>query len=192
VIGQKKRISAHKRLNFPQEQSARRSRVEESNEPAYQREFIPEPSSQWCPRGLTRSWKRRVQRLTQCKQLELEAEAAKIWRPKEKADKSELLADINMVFFLPAEYRNQADEEDQEETSAHLVLHPQKARFDKPGGEKRRHLKALYLSGFVDEMLVHGGATVNLMPPPPESQRPPTHGGHHHIWCCRQSWKSPP
>jgi hypothetical protein len=50
-----------------------------------------------------------------------------------------------------------------------LVLHPQQARFDKLEGEKHRHLKALYLKGFVDgkpmtKMLVDGGAAINLMP----------------------------
>ena len=43
----------------------------------------------------------------------------------------------------------------------------QQAIFDKP--VKHRHLKALYMKGFVDEkpmnkMLVDGGASVNLMP----------------------------
>jgi hypothetical protein len=47
-------------------------------------------------------------------------------------------------------------------------LHPQQARFGKPEGEKHRHLKALYLKGFVDgkpmtKMLIDGGAAVNLM-----------------------------
>lgn len=73
-----------------------------------------------------------------------------------------------MVFFLPAKYQSQADEEDQEEASTHLVLHPQQAHFDKLEGEKHRHLKALYLSGFVDgklmtKMLVDGSDAVNLV-----------------------------
>ena len=43
----------------------------------------------------------------------------------------------------------------------------QQAIFDKP--VKHRHLKALYMKGFVDgkpmnKMLVDGGASVNLMP----------------------------
>ena len=43
----------------------------------------------------------------------------------------------------------------------------QQAIFDKP--VKHRHLKALYVKGFVDgksmsKMLVDGGASVNLMP----------------------------
>ena len=49
---------------------------------------------------------------------------------------------------------------------AQLTLIPQ-ALFDKP--VKHRHLKALYMKGFVDgkpmsKMLVDGGASINLMP----------------------------
>ena len=45
------------------------------------------------------------------------------------------------------------------------MIHP--AIFDKP--IKHRHLKALYVKGFIDgkpmsKMLVDGGASVNLMP----------------------------
>jgi hypothetical protein len=107
--------------------------------------------------------------LRQREQLEIEAEAAKIWRLKKKADESKLSADVNMVFFLPAEYGNQAEGGNEEEFAAHLVLHAQQARFDKPEGEKHLHLKALYLKGYVDgkpmtKMLVDDGVAINLMP----------------------------
>ena len=50
--------------------------------------------SQWCPRGLTRSQKRRVQRLRQLKIIEVEREQtlnkkgvkSQVWRVKAKAD----------------------------------------------------------------------------------------------------------
>jgi hypothetical protein len=42
----------------------------------------------------------------------------------------------------------------QPEIAAHLVLHPQQARFDKPELEKHRYLKALFLKGFVDGKLM--------------------------------------
>jgi hypothetical protein len=76
--------------------------------------------------------KRRVQRLRPYEQLEQEAEATKIWYPKKKANKPRASADINMVFFLPTEYQNRSDGENEEEVVAHLVLHPQQAHFDKP------------------------------------------------------------
>jgi hypothetical protein len=51
---------------------------------------------------------RRVQCLRQREQLEIEEEAANVWHPKKKADESKLKlsADVNVVFFMPAEYGN--------------------------------------------------------------------------------------
>ena len=79
-----------------------------------------------------------------------------------------------MAFLLPSEFRAPADQEvysdfdelEYEETVAKLTV-TQQAIFDKP--VKHRHLKALYMKGFVDgkqmsKMLVDGGAFVNLMP----------------------------
>jgi hypothetical protein len=58
------------------------------------------------------------------------------------------------------------DESEYEEMVAKFTL-TQQAIFDKP--VKHRHLKALYVRGFVDgkpmsKMLVDSGASVNLMP----------------------------
>lgn len=110
-----------------------------------------------------------MQCLRQNEQLEKEAEAAKIWLPKKKADKTGESADINVVFFLPAEYWNQSDEREEKEAATHLVLHSQQARFEKLQREKHQHLKALYLKGFIDgksmsKMQVDGSADVYLMP----------------------------
>ena len=79
-----------------------------------------------------------------------------------------------MTFLLPSEFRAPTDQEvyldfdesEYEEIVSKLrVIH--QAIFDKP--VKHRHLKALYVKGFVDgkpmsKMLVDGGASVNLMP----------------------------
>ena len=75
---------------------------------------------------------------------------------------------------MPSEFRAPADQEvyldfdelEYEEIVAKLIVVHQ-AIFDKP--VKHRHLKALYVKGFVDgkpmsKMLVDGGAYVNLMP----------------------------
>jgi hypothetical protein len=48
------------------------------------------------------------------------------------------------------------------------MLEPRQAIFEKPEDEKRQHLKALFLKGFVNgkpvtRMLVDGGVAVNLM-----------------------------
>ena len=79
-----------------------------------------------------------------------------------------------MAFLLPSEFRapidqkvySDFDESEYEEMVAKLMVTHQ-AIFDKL--VKHRHLKALYMKGFVDgkrmnKMLVDGGASVNLMP----------------------------
>ena len=79
-----------------------------------------------------------------------------------------------MAFLLPSEFRAPTDQEvysnfdesEYEEIVVKLTV-IQQAIFDKPA--KHRHLKALYVKGFVDgkpmsKMLVDGGASVNLMP----------------------------
>ena len=71
-------------------------------------------------------------------------------------------------FRAPADQKvySDFDESEYEEIVAKLIV-IQQAIFDKP--VKRRHLKALYVKGFIDgkpmsKMLVDGGASVNLMP----------------------------
>nr|AAQ56355.1 putative reverse transcriptase [Oryza sativa Japonica Group] len=84
--------------------------------------------------------------------------------------KSVVTASINMVFTLPAKFgAKQADVDEVEEASARLVLSPEQAVFEKPEGTENRHLKPLYINGYVNgkpmsKMMVDGGASVNLMP----------------------------
>ena len=79
-----------------------------------------------------------------------------------------------MAFLLPSEFRAPIDQEvyldydesEYEEMVAKLTV-VQQAIFDK--SVKHRHLKALYMKGFVDgkpmnKMLVDRGASVNLIP----------------------------
>ena len=134
---------------------------------------------QWCPPGLRKSQKRRVQRL---RNRELEEAAAngkkQEWRPKEKPDDADKGADVAMTFFLPLEFMapagrgaqdqvySDSDEDEHDELAAQLVL-SQKAAFDKPA--KHRHLKPLYVKGYVNgkpltKMFVDGGAAINIMP----------------------------
>jgi hypothetical protein len=69
------------------------------------------PNPQWCPDGLTKSQKRRVQRLRQLEQheeverlvLDKKKVRSKVWRPKPKADgkgDDKPQADINMIVKL--------------------------------------------------------------------------------------------
>ncbi|KAK1681531.1 hypothetical protein QYE76_042379 [Lolium multiflorum] len=152
----------------------------------------------WCPDGLSHSQKRRVQRLRNLEEAEaqylytlrrarpdlavkiqqtLETKARppkKVWRPKQaKADAqasadadAETSADTNMVFILPSEFRAPSDEE---VSVAQFDCGPRPVIFEKPRDRSYRHLKALYLRGYINgqpvsKMLVDTGAAVNIMP----------------------------
>ena len=138
---------------------------------------------QWCPSGLTRSQKRRVQRLRSWEQQEEQSThtggrwvRSQVWRVKPRADDDQgpesPAASVNMVFMLPSEFKAlNLEETDSEEepAAAELALDPISATFEKPKDEKCQHLKALFLKGYVDgkpmtKMLVDGGAAVNIMP----------------------------
>jgi hypothetical protein len=101
---------------------------------------------QWCPRGLSRSQKRRVQCLTN-RELEKAQKSSKpqVWRAKQTVDKGQPSANIQMAFLLPSEFRARADQEvysnfdesEYEEMVGKLTV-IQQAIFDKP--VKHRHL----------------------------------------------------
>jgi hypothetical protein len=161
----------------------RSSQKEDEEEDRYHR-------PRWCPDGLSRSQKRRVQRLRSLEEAEAkyietlrkarpdlaeqvhyvqEKESRpprKEWRPKStKADKK-VSADAHMVFVLPAEFHARPQEEP---SVAQLDLGPRPVIFEKPQAKNYKHLKALYLKGFingqpVNKMLVDTGAAVNIMP----------------------------
>jgi hypothetical protein len=46
------------------------------------------------------------------------------------------------------------DTDTEEETATQLLLDPKHAIFEKPDESKHRHLKALYVSGFVNRRLL--------------------------------------
>ena len=106
---------------------------------------------------MTRSQKRRVQRLRQIETVEEEERKevprrrvrSEVWRVKPKADEEQpsgsSAAPINMVFMLPSEFMaadDDCEEQDLEEAMAQLNLEPIPATFEKPEDEKRKHLKA--------------------------------------------------
>jgi hypothetical protein len=71
-----------------------------------------------------------------------------------------------MVFVLPAEFHARTREEP---SVAQLDLGPRPVIFEKPRAKSYKHLKALYLKGYingqpVNKMLVDRGAAVNIMP----------------------------
>ncbi|KAK1609330.1 hypothetical protein QYE76_033003 [Lolium multiflorum] len=175
----------------PRNKHAESPRVEdledlEDNEEEEDRYHRP----RWCPDGLSRSQKRRVQRLRGLEEAERlylhtlrKARpdlAAKIqrtldeegrpqkmeWRPKQRKADDETSAGTNMVFILPSEFSAPGLDE---APVAQLDCGPRPVIFEKPRERSYRHLKALYLRGYIDgrpvnKMLVDTGAAVNIMP----------------------------
>lgn len=89
-----------------------------------------------------------------------------VWRRKEYPDEV-VTASVDMVFVLPMEFKASYDEE-VEQTMAQLSLDPMQAIFEKPGDKERKHLRPLFMKGYINgkprtKMLVDGGAAVNIM-----------------------------
>src|SRR6187551_190211 len=131
---------------------------------------------QWCPPGLRKSQKRRVQRLRNQELKQARPKMKSIWRRKDKPEEDGHSAPTCMVCFLPNEFMAPTDQIVQEEAlsevdeveqlMAQLMLNKQ-AVFEKT--IQNRHMKPLYLKGFVNgkpltKMFVDGGAAVNVMP----------------------------
>jgi hypothetical protein len=97
---------------------------------------------------------------------EAESSSKKVWRPKKSKADVKTSADAHMVFVLPAEFHAPGHEE---VPVAQLDLGPRPVIFEKPRERNYRHLKALYLKGYINgqpvsRMLVDTGAAVNIMP----------------------------
>jgi hypothetical protein len=95
-----------------------------------------------------------------------ESSSKKVWRPKKLKADVKTSADAHMVFVLPAEFHAPGHEE---MPVAQLDLGPRPVIFEKPRERNYRHLKALYLKGYINSqpvsrMLVDTGVVVNIMP----------------------------
>jgi hypothetical protein len=133
----------------------------------YEQEEYIWQKNQWCPRGLTKSQKRRVQRLRNDDQQEAKKKS-KVWQVKQIADKNKgkQSAMIGAAFMLPVEFRatkEEIEDSDDDVAIAQWIYQVQSATFEKP--KRYLHLKALYLKGFFDgkpmtKMLVDGGVAV--------------------------------
>jgi len=125
----------------------------------------------WCPEGLTRTQKRRLQR-------ERREELSKGENSAKSEDQQQLdpkgkgpLADVNMVFMLSMEFLAPSSDDEEVDFSdqiAQLALDPLTAIFEKPADNERQHLKALFVKGSADgqpmtKILVDGGAAINIM-----------------------------
>jgi hypothetical protein len=87
------------------------------------------------------------------------------WLKLTKAD-VKIPANTHMVFVLPTEFHARIHEET---SVAQLDLGPRPVIFEKPQAKSYKHLKALYLKGYinghpVNKMLVDTGAVVNILP----------------------------
>jgi hypothetical protein len=81
-----------------------------------EREYVWQ-EGQWCPPGLRRSRKRRVQRLRNQELKQSRIKRKQVWRPKDKPDGSGHSAPTCMVCFLPNEFMAPANQVVQEEAS---------------------------------------------------------------------------
>jgi hypothetical protein len=144
----------------------------------------------WCPDGLSHSQKCRVQWLrnleeAEAQYLEMLRKACldlavkdhrtqekesrpqkKEWHPKPTKADGTTSAGTNMVFILPPEF---CAPDRKELPVAQLDFGPWPVIFEKPWEKNYKHLKALYVKGYinghpVNKMLVDTGATVNIMP----------------------------
>jgi len=125
----------------------------------------------WCPEGLTRTQKRRLQ----CERRE---ELSKGENSGQSGDRQQAdpkgkgpSADVNMVFMLPIEFLTSSSDDELEfsDQIAQLALDPMTAIFEKPADDERQHFKALFVKGRVDgqpmtKILIDGGAAINIMP----------------------------
>src|SRR4051812_16888333 len=175
-----KRLGPHPPRN---RQTETHSGTEDKEEDRYHR-------PRWCPDGLSHSQKRRVQRLRSLEEAEaqylrtlrkarpdlavkiqqtLEVEMRpqkKEWRPKQVKADAKASAGTNMVFILPSEFCAPRMEE---APVAQFDCGPRPVIFEKPREKSYKHLKALYLRGYINgqpvgKMLVDTGAAVNIMP----------------------------
>jgi hypothetical protein len=144
----------------------------------------------WCPDGLSRSQKCRVQRLrnleeaeaqylemlrkahpdlvvkVHCTQEKESCPRKKEWHLKPTIVDGTASAGTNMVFVLPPEFYAP---DRKELPVAQLDFGSRPVIFEKPREKNYKHLKALYLKGYinghpVNKMLVDTGEAVNIMP----------------------------
>jgi hypothetical protein len=114
------------------------------------------PASQWCPTGLTRTQKRRVQRL---RALEINEQITK--------KRSEWLNRNRKPMMHPKKiWKKKCIATDVKVADHNLI--PKYATFKKPENYGQ-HLKPLFIRGHIDgkpmgRMLVDGGASGNIMP----------------------------
>jgi len=99
----------------------------------------------WCPEGLTRTQKRRLQheRREELNKGENSGQSGDQQQPDPKGKGPS--ADVNMVFMLSMEFLAPSSDDEELDFSdqiAQLALDPMTAIFEKPADNERQHLKA--------------------------------------------------
>jgi hypothetical protein len=144
----------------------------------------------WCPDRLSCSQKHRIQQLRTLEEVEAQylemlrkahpdlavqvhytqkkesRPPKKEWHPKPTKADGTASVGTNMVFVLPPEFYAQ---DIKELPVARLEFGPRLVIFEKPREKNCKHLKALYLKGYINghpinKMLVDTSAAVNIMP----------------------------
>jgi len=139
----------------------------ESRRPSARQPQLPP----WCPEGLTRTQKRRLQRKRR-EDFSKGENSGKSGDQQPNPKGEGPSADVNMVFMLPMEFLAPSSDDEELDFSdqiAQLALDPMTTIFEKSADNKRQHLKALFVKGRVDgqpmtKILVDGGAAINIMP----------------------------
>jgi hypothetical protein len=101
-----------------------------------------------------------------CTQKKESRPPKKEWHPKPTKYDGTTSTGTNMVFILPPEFYAP---DHNELPVAQLDFGPWPVVFEKPGEKNYKHLKALYLKGYINDhpvnkILVNTGAVVNIMP----------------------------
>jgi hypothetical protein len=117
------RRSVHERIGRIDPSDGRRLKINEVNDhprkrhtdqkwvdqEEQEREYIWQ-EGQWCPPGLRRSQKRRVQHLWNQELKQAGIKRKQVWRPKDRLDGSGRSAPACMVYFLPNEFMAPANQ----------------------------------------------------------------------------------
>jgi len=152
---------------FCRDANTYRMESREYHRPSVRQQQLPP----WCPEGLTRTKKRRLQREWREGLSKSENSSQSEDQPQSDPKGNGPSADVNMVFMLSMEFLAPSSDDELEfsDQIAQFALDPMTAIFEKPADNERQHLKALFVKGRVDDqpmtkILIDGGAAINIMP----------------------------
>ena len=133
---------------FCRDANTYRMESREYHRPSVRQQQLPP----WCPEGLTRTQKRRLQRERREELSKGESSGQSGDHQQADPKRKGPSADVNMVFMLPMEFLAPSSDDELEfsDQIAQLALDPMTAIFEKPADDERQHFKALFVKGRVD------------------------------------------